>query len=174
MRGRFAPDLTGQSFGKWLVVARAANRSWGGAVFQCICVCGVKREVAASDLRRGSTSCGCDTLALQIKHGHARYRTQGHRTPTYNTWLGMIQRCEYPHHKDYKHYGARGITVCDRWRTSFANFLADMGKKPAGLTLDRIDPDGNYEFGNCRWATPKEQRHNRRQHGRAADFGASV
>jgi len=91
-------------------------------------------------------------------HGHAPH---GAFTPTYWTWQGMHARCRYPSSSGYKHYGGRGITVCDRW-ASFENFLADMGERPKGTSIDRINVDGNYEPGNCRWATPKEQRQNRR------------
>jgi hypothetical protein len=76
--------------------------------------------------------------------------------------MAMLQRCEYLRHKSFARYGGRGITVCESWH-AFENFLADMGQRPAGTTLDRINPDGNYEPGNCRWATPLEQRHNRRK-----------
>lgn len=83
------------------------------------------------------------------------------RTSTYTIWKTMVARCTRPHAKDFPRYGGRGITVCERWRT-FANFLADMGERPAGLTLDRKDGTGGYEPANCRWATPKEQARNRR------------
>jgi hypothetical protein len=90
-----------------------------------------------------------------------------------DTWRGMIERCENPAHIGFKYYGARGITVCERWRKSFAAFLADMGPRPSGLTLDRIDPNGNYEPDNCRWITPREQRRNQRPYDESARVRAA-
>ena len=86
----------------------------------------------------------------------------GKKTRTYKKWSSMLQRCTNKRHPAWHYYGGRGIKVCDRWRDSFAAFLADMGKAPDGLSLDRINNDGNYEPGNCRWATSKEQAANRR------------
>lgn len=90
-------------------------------------------------------------------HGHS---SAGHRTPTYCSWQNMISRCNHGSAPSYPNYGGRGITVCERWR-KFANFLADMGERPEGMTLDRVDNDGNYEPGNCRWADKATQAVNR-------------
>lgn len=95
--------------------------------------------------------------ASSYKHGWAD-------TPTYWSWSGMLSRCRDPRNASYKHYGVRGITVCERWH-DFENFLADMGPRPDGKTLDRINGDGNYEPGNCRWAAKAEQDANRRDPG---------
>lgn len=87
----------------------------------------------------------------------------------YETWRAMRKRCYQVTHHCYAAYGGRGITICDRWRgkNGFANFFADMGDRPEGKTLDRIDVDGNYEPSNCRWATPQEQAANKRKHKEA-------
>ena len=93
-----------------------------------------------------------------IKHGHA---FAGRRSSEYRTWYAMKQRCTNPNVEHYDRYGGRGITVCERWANSFCNFLADMGLKPSRRhSIDRVNNDGNYEPGNCRWATQKEQANN--------------
>lgn len=94
-----------------------------------------------------------------IRHGHA---SNGELSPTYRTWRSMMLRCDHPSQDSYQYYGERGITVCDRWRDSFESFLADMGERPDGKSIDRVDVNGNYEPGNCRWATASEQRRNQR------------
>jgi hypothetical protein len=94
-----------------------------------------------------------------LTHGHARRKKF---SPTYISWVGMIQRCEYPNHIKYSQYGGRGITVCDRWKT-FINFLSDMGERPNGKSLDRIDLNQGYCPSNCRWATKSEQMRNTRR-----------
>jgi hypothetical protein len=95
----------------------------------------------------------------KITHGHS---LNGERTSAYHRWRGMRERCNYPKNKKYKYYGGRGITVCERW-ARFENFLEDMGEPPLGMTLDRKDNDGNYEPGNCRWATKGEQESNKKR-----------
>lgn len=147
----------------------------------CVCDCGEKRSVRSHSLRTGHTkSCGClqreivtQGGRLKIEHGHARSSGVARPTPTWSSWNSMIRRCNDKNARDYHLWGGRGITICDRWG-NFSAFLEDMGVRPAGTTLDRIDNEKNYEPGNCRWATKQEQGRNRRDNivveheGRAA------
>lgn len=147
-------DLTGDKFGRWTVLEKTQTK-YREHFWMCICECGTKKEVIGGSLKTGrSRSCGCYSSELSTKHG-----MDG--TPTYNTWCHMLSRCNNTKHKQYADYGGRGIYVCDRWK-EFVSFYADMGEKPDGMSLDRIDNDGPYEPVNCRWVTQKTQVRNRR------------
>lgn len=153
-------DITGQRFGRLValrIVGKARRARW-----LCECDCGHEYTVEGTMLRSGNTrSCGClqpqKARNRVWKHGHAQHGP----SKTYTSWANMLRRCDDSTGRDFEYYGGRGISVCERWR-SFENFLADMGERPIGLTLDRIENDRGYEPGNCRWATWSEQQINRR------------
>lgn len=150
-------NLSGQKFGL-LTVTRLADPIGGHTTWECVCDCGAKTTTRSSSLTRGSTrSCGC----LQKKVASNTFKKHGGASSaTYKSWACMIQRCENPKATGYRLYGGRGISVCDRWRNSFENFLSDMGERPYGTSIDRINSYGNYEPSNCRWANDFMQLNN--------------
>lgn len=145
-------------FGRWTLLEPPCRNTL------CRCECGTVRRVYLSGVRRGdSISCGCYKRECNSKTAHHWNRTHGmSTTPEYNTWASMKKRCHNPNHKNFSEYGARGIYVCDEWRKSFAAFYADMGPRPQGYSLERINNTGPYCKENCIWATPTTQSRNRR------------
>lgn len=162
-----ANDLTGQRFGRWTVIKYHGKDIRGRTTWACICDCGEHSVVRRDLLTRGlSKSCGCLSRELKakrlLKHGYC-VNKQNNGNPTYVSWKSMKQRCYNTNADQYPDYGGRGIRVCDRWRYSFENFLADMGERPLGTTIDRINNNGDYEPGNCRWVNLSIQNKNKRK-----------
>lgn len=164
-------DRIGQRYNQLVVIDKLPSRLCGAAYpskqawWQCRCDCGRMVAIRASNLVSGQTkSCGCRRAAAAIANGRARMTHGMSRSPEFNAWHKMLDRCLNSRSRWFRHYGGRGIRVCDQWRDSFVAFLTDMGRRPdPKLSLDRIDNDGHYEPGNCRWATASEQVKNRRR-----------
>lgn len=155
-----ALELTGKRFG-WLTVISRVDNKGAHTAWKCICDCGNETICLGINLKKGNTkSCGCLKKTHNLKHGHC---IKGKTSKIYAVWANMISRCTNKNDKAYSYYGGRGIKVCDRWHKSFENFLEDMmSTYQEGLTLERINVDGNYEPDNCNWITREAQMHNRR------------
>lgn len=156
-------DLTSKQFGRLIVLGRSPTHSikTKEVVWDCLCSCGKQTQVRSYSLRCGDTkSCGC--YGLEQLDSTASRKHGFHQTPTYHSWEKMKSRCNNPNNPSYLRYGGLGVSYDPRWET-FDNFIQDMGIRPEGLSLDRIDPFGNYGPSNCRWATWKEQANNQRR-----------
>ena len=167
-------DLVGQKFERLTVMAFSCVKH-GNSYWSCECECGGKTEVSNCNLKNGHVkSCGClkeeTRFTCHLVHGSSRI---GKQTRTYRIWTGIKTRCLNKNTDSYKDYGGRGIVICDRWKYSFKNFLDDMGECPSGLTIERINNNGNYEPDNCKWATSKEQCNNTRSN-RLIEYNGEV
>lgn len=151
-------DLIGKKFYRLTVISEASKWRDGRVRWECICLCGKKKEVLTNLLLTGVTrSCGC----LRKENVGNMFRTHGMCwTPTYKSWVSMKRRVTSKKHPMYKRYGGRGISICSRWY-DFKNFFNDMGNRPPNLTLERIDNEKDYTPLNCKWATRKEQNNNK-------------
>lgn len=159
--------MVGKRFGRLTVLELAEWKSFGSTpksypVWKCRCDCGGEAHIIGQSLRSGkSTSCGCrqrEAARAQAKHGQAMREAT---TPAYNTWLAMKDRCRNPNNENFRHYGGRGIRVCAEWMV-FEAFFRDMGERPKGHSIERVDVNGNYEPGNCIWIPRLEQARNTR------------
>lgn len=148
-------DMAGKTFGRLKVIDQYFTGRSGNAYWNCVCECGNKVIVAGRSLRSGHTvSCGCAQLDAVKTHGLSYH-------PLYKIWKGIIARCHDGSHPAYDLYGAKGIEVCQAWRDSMQNFIDDMGPRPKGTSIDRLDGTKGYSKDNCQWATMTQQQNNR-------------
>ena len=150
-------DITGRRFGR-LTVLGFSHRKGNRLFWLCICDCGTEIAIRGYSLTTGRTaSCGCfreEVLHdVHLKHGHRKRNQRHHRSPTYISWQSMFIRCYNPKCASWPRYGGKGIKVCERWH-DFSAFLKDMGERPAGMTLHRLDHNKDYEPSNCEWRKP--------------------
>jgi|ERR1700722_2476405 len=157
-------NLIGQKFNKLMVIELTDKKTFRQRVWKCVCDCGSFAYITSHQLNKSiKTDCGCGNSerisAAHVRHGHCKNKSS---TTTYVSWQNMRARCLDSTNEHFNDYGGRGISICERWVCSFDNFLADMGERPKGMTLDRVITEGDYTPTNCRWATAKQQARNRR------------
>ena len=157
-------DISGQKFGRVTVISYSHTNEDKKACWNSVCDCGKKFVVSGKNLRNGNTkSCGCYAVEVTIKNSTTHGECIGGKTPEYYIWIAMKDRCLNSNNKSYKRYGGRGITVCDKWKNSYAAFLKDMGNKPTpNHSIERVDNFKGYSPDNCIWATDKQQMNNTR------------
>ncbi len=149
-------ELTGKRFGRLTVLGLGYTHK--NKVYWYIkCDCGNIKTTQGNNLKSGSTrSCGCLQREIATRHGMEKSKE-------YKTWACMKQRCLNVNNKDFKNYGGRGIKICDSWINNFGQFIKDMGLRPEGCSIDRIDNNKGYSSDNCKWSTPKEQANNKKR-----------